>query len=1470
MIAMCCCYYCSNVSSLQAQDFQTLLGFENSIESPANMIETPDGNLLLVATQSANGDDNAFVAKIDAQGNLLWQNKYGSPTASEKMSDTPPIEFTPDGYLITARRNTATFWRFLISPQGVLLNESTQPVPLFGAKPAEGGGYFMAENVGGYGWLSRFDEQGVFHWKIQIQNFSQFSDFRPTVDGGCLIIGEEYAGNWIKKAWKYNAHAQKEWELEIPPPPVNLGNLNVAQQSIHLIGNAFIQVCNSVNYGGPSVAGISYTKTIYNYEGKAIRSSVSDISQGALASYTSFFYTSRKSPFLYELQSGNIANNINGGICGAILNKYNKDGKKICEYNLPTPTYLAPGCIVPGSVLPYSNLATAGGLIIGYDTPHFFAQIEGDIKLNLYKNCSFEQEKKNNLTVENTGAAVYAGKNTLFLEGWGAACALQPTFTYDPANQTFYIQFDNLYLNDDENIHCGYDFYRKVIDLGALPAGKYTVKINSNEVQWKDEALKNFHFVVGVEPPFVSPQLVYLCNGGTLSDAFLAQGSNIRWYDANQNLLVQGSGFVPDQAGYYYCTQSINDIESNPTQVEVLDKSIKGYERNYLTLDYQGSSLFDFWRNNALDLLTLSSDDSLIIQIGNTYPLHLQQSTSFPAAEAESVYTLSLHSGYGCEITEQFATKAQVPEIPDYNYCNNNPPALYSAGGNIRWYRAADSALLHSGNSFVPDISEKTRFFVTNTVNGVESEPEYFTIYYPIPFILEQYFSHQVQIITNSDYEYNFSINGEAVPFNNGFYDSDHNNALLIVQVNPLGMPDCVLEETIPLIGTVGDTTIYVCQNTDSVFIHLNTADTVYWYNETGEYLTMNEIIIDMSDNIDVPPNQSLVRLRAAKVFNGNVGFKSTVDIRSSGIKDVELEYDMPFLTLNNPESQQIIWAKFKGDPISPQPDGSFVIEENGLFEALVALKNDNYNLDCGTSFVSKYILMPPVFEKYIYEVCDEDTLVLSPQNSINTHWYDAQDNLLAVGNTFAAALPPDAAMTTIKAVNEYAGTQSNAAFITLKSVFNALSEYLKYDADAYTKILPAVLQFNDLPAAYTYTVFLPSGDTLSLNENQQVTLNYNFPIRLIATDEEISCTKSFYIVPPPFVEYTCGSAERYAYGEHIRWYKKGACDNYILIQEGNYFSLPENMLYYVSQTLNGAEESHLMPVVGGMAGGGDTIEYTMGANGNQIEILNANATAEYTILLNGNPVENGSVLPTNGDVRIYAVYPFGGCPSDSTSFYFYYTPPPALIAAHYNFCVNEDALITANGTDLRWYADAALTELLAEGDVFTPTAEGTYYVVQSIYGTRSEAAIFTVNFYLPFNFNCIEIPTPISPQNVDINITNVYHFGSKDSSSANAVKESGKTTPFYIINTTGGSIPNTPQLKVRPVPAADYLFVEYTDLSAATGTLLLRNAAGQIVCNIKGYGCGTAVEVSALPHGVYAAEFFSDKGQWSVAKWVK
>lgn len=218
-------------------------------DSASSIRQTTDGGYIVAGYKSmapptlVGGNKDFWIIKLDALGNIEWEQTYGDPSGWEEAHS---IEQTTDGGYIVAGYSSSPYgyvignhgandyWVIKITATGILqwqqsLGSSTNDVAQSVKQTTDGGyivsGYSILQGDGGSPdydfWIVKLNSTGSTLW----QNFFGGSmDDRPvgldsTPDGGCIVAGFFYSYDPITGfpqsdfgVIKLNALGNVEWQ----------------------------------------------------------------------------------------------------------------------------------------------------------------------------------------------------------------------------------------------------------------------------------------------------------------------------------------------------------------------------------------------------------------------------------------------------------------------------------------------------------------------------------------------------------------------------------------------------------------------------------------------------------------------------------------------------------------------------------------------------------------------------------------------------------------------------------------------------------------------------------------------------------------------------------------------------------------------------------------------------------------------------------------------------------------------------------------------------------------------------------------------------------------------------------------------------------------------------------------------------------------------------------------------------------
>jgi hypothetical protein len=195
--------------------WQKLLGTDHMVWG-SKVRETADGGLILAGSDYSVAGD-AWVARLDENGEMLWQNVYMMYYPSATARDVRPL--AGGGYIVTG--DTGVYGMPVLSwlmrvdesghPEWLKTYAGPDHLLVTAVIEAPGGGYVMAgavmpSDVMNWAiWVARLDEEGNILWQ-KAYDGPEFDRFEIGIDaargGGYVVAGETLsfgAGDW--DAW---------------------------------------------------------------------------------------------------------------------------------------------------------------------------------------------------------------------------------------------------------------------------------------------------------------------------------------------------------------------------------------------------------------------------------------------------------------------------------------------------------------------------------------------------------------------------------------------------------------------------------------------------------------------------------------------------------------------------------------------------------------------------------------------------------------------------------------------------------------------------------------------------------------------------------------------------------------------------------------------------------------------------------------------------------------------------------------------------------------------------------------------------------------------------------------------------------------------------------------------------------------------------------------------------------------------
>lgn len=913
---------------------------------------------------------------------------------------------------------------------------------------------------------------------------------------------------------------------------------------------------------------------------------------------------------------------------------------------------------------------------------------------------------------------------------------------------------------------------------GETAVGVYTYYVTQTVTSCESPAAK-VTLSINASPlaPASSDELICF---GTATPDLIASGTNIRWYDdvALTNLVFSGSVFATGETGVgtytYYATQTNAGCES-PASTVILTISSQPVTPNVAdTAICFGASTPDL---TATGTIIQWYDDAALTNLVNTGSPFITGNT------AVGTYTYYVtDSTAGCPVSMADSVNLTINAAPlaptalDDSVCIGLPvPDLSASGTNIRWYDDIGlTNLVFSGSPFATgETTAGTHtYYATQTLAGCESPSlRVDLIINPVPSVPV---ASDTQICVGS-----VVPNLTAIGSNIRWYDDGALTNLVFsgssfaTGVSSVGVHTYFVTQTIAGCESLADTvnlTIHAtplapiandtstCEGSNIPDL-LATGTSIKWYDDGA---LSNLVFSGSPFNTGNTLAGTYTYYATQTNINGCESSADTVVLSIHSIPSIPIAMDTG-VCLGDPipdlsaVGTTIKWYDDAGLTNLVFSGSPFATGETslGTYSYYVTQTDNNSCESSADTVVLSINSLPLVPIASDTSVCEGSSIPNLTASGVNVRWYDdgALSNLVFSGSSFATG-------ETAVGTYTYYVTQSNASCessadtvtLTINSIplapiaidttvcegspipdLTASGTNVKwYDDAALTNLVFSGASYTTGETSvgvYTYYVTQTNSDSCE-SSSDTVSLIINLiPTAPVATDTAVCEGASI----PNLT----------ASGANIKWYDDGALTN--LVFSGSSYATGETTAgtytFYVTQTLNGCESSS------------DTVNLTITANpnapvsgdtsvceGTTIPNLTAVGTnirwygdaALTNLLFSGTSYATGET--TVGIYTFYVTQSVSSCESPADTVVLTIKATPAVpVAADTGICFGSTTPnLTAIGTAIKWYDDAALSNLVFSGSSFSSgdTAIGThtYYVTQTVNACESPADTVVLN----------------------------------------------------------------------------------------------------------------------------------------------
>ncbi len=257
--------YVAKVDNQGALQWKTILG-GGTIDKLFSGIATPDGFVVLGLTSSnSNGKSAAWVVKLDASGNVIWNKTYGQSTDSAARSGVlaQDGDYVVAGYTDSKGDGNYDFYLLELSTSGnVVWNQTyggTGSQKAYSITQASDGyvvvGDIQSPNSATHAWVTKVNLAGNLVWNKAVGGKDADSPAYVTTskDGGYLVAGFTFsfgAGNRDFWLFKINDAGQVLWSCTQGDP-----GFQEAYSVIEAGNNSYVMVGWTDPPGQPALIG---------------------------------------------------------------------------------------------------------------------------------------------------------------------------------------------------------------------------------------------------------------------------------------------------------------------------------------------------------------------------------------------------------------------------------------------------------------------------------------------------------------------------------------------------------------------------------------------------------------------------------------------------------------------------------------------------------------------------------------------------------------------------------------------------------------------------------------------------------------------------------------------------------------------------------------------------------------------------------------------------------------------------------------------------------------------------------------------------------------------------------------------------------------------------------------------------------------------------------------------------------------
>lgn len=193
-----------------------------SSESISDIRQTSDGGYIIAGQTGSFGASiyDAWLLKLNKNGNVQWQKSY----SNSSVDDLRSIQETADGGYIAAgqtwfvKGGDVNAWVLKLDAQGnIIWQKIYDGLSAYCIQQTADGGYIVVGEISGDGWVLKLDSAGNVEWQKSLgsSGSDSFLAVQQTHDAGFILLGSSNSfqgGQWVTWVVKLDGVGNTLWQ----------------------------------------------------------------------------------------------------------------------------------------------------------------------------------------------------------------------------------------------------------------------------------------------------------------------------------------------------------------------------------------------------------------------------------------------------------------------------------------------------------------------------------------------------------------------------------------------------------------------------------------------------------------------------------------------------------------------------------------------------------------------------------------------------------------------------------------------------------------------------------------------------------------------------------------------------------------------------------------------------------------------------------------------------------------------------------------------------------------------------------------------------------------------------------------------------------------------------------------------------------------------------------------------------------